>query len=38
LKYYDHDNSGSVDYEEFVRGMRDDLTDRRLAMTKKCFI
>jgi len=38
MKYYDQDNSGTLDYEEFVRGMRDDLTDRRLQITKKCFM
>jgi Ca2+-binding EF-hand superfamily protein len=38
MKFYDQDNSGTIDYEEFVRGMRDELTDRRLAMTKKCFM
>lgn len=38
MKYYDVDGSGSITYDEFTRGMRDDLTDRRLAMTKKAFI
>ena len=38
MKYYDVDGSGSISYEEFTRGMRDELTDRRLAMTKKAFI
>ena len=35
---YDVDGSGSINYEEFARGMRDELAGRRLAMTKKAFI
>jgi Ca2+-binding EF-hand superfamily protein len=38
MKYYDVDGSGSINYEEFARGMRDELAGRRLAMTKKAFI
>lgn len=38
MKYYDVDGSGAISYEEFTRGMRDELTERRLAMTKKAFI
>jgi Ca2+-binding EF-hand superfamily protein len=38
MKYYDIDNSGTISYEEFTRGMRDELTERRLNMVKKAFI
>lgn len=38
MKYYDTDGSGTISFDEFVRGMRDDLTERRLAITKKAFI
>ena len=38
MKYYDVDGDGTISYEEFTRGMRDELTERRLAMTKKAFI
>jgi Ca2+-binding EF-hand superfamily protein len=38
MKYYDTDGSGTISFDEFVRGMRDDLSERRLAITKKAFI
>ena len=37
MKFYDVDGSGTISYMEFSRGMRDELTERRLAMTKKAF-
>ena len=37
MKYYDVDNDGNISYEEFLRGLRDDLSERRAAMVKKAF-
>lgn len=37
LKYYDMDGDGNINYEEFLRGLRDDLTPRRAAMVEKAF-
>jgi len=37
MKYYDIDGDGNVNYEEFLRGLRDDLTPRRAAMVAKAF-
>ena len=37
MKYYDIDKDGNITYEEFMRGLRDELNDRRLTMVKKSF-
>ena len=37
MKYYDIDGDGSVSYEEFLRGLRDELTERRQRMVNKAF-
>ena len=37
MKYYDVDGDGNITYEEFLRGMRDPLTARRLEMVERAF-
>jgi calcyphosin len=37
MKFYDTDKDGSVSYEEFVHGLRDELTPRRAKMVEKVF-
>jgi Ca2+-binding EF-hand superfamily protein len=37
MKYYDIDGDGNICYEEFLSGLRDDLTPRRSAMVEKAF-
>lgn len=37
LKYYDIDGDGNVSYEEFLRGLREELTERRARMVQKAF-
>jgi len=37
IKYYDTDGNGTINFEEFVRGLRDDLSDRRARMVNKAF-
>ena len=37
MKYYDVDGDGNITYEEFIRGLRDGLTERRQAMVDKAF-
>lgn len=37
VKYYDVDGDGNVTYEEFIRGLRDELTERRAKMVTKVF-
>lgn len=37
MKYYDMNGDGSVGYEEFLNGLRDDLTPRRKNMVLKAF-
>jgi len=37
MKFYDIDADGNICYEEFTRGLRDPLTNRRLAMVNKIF-
>lgn len=37
LKYYDIDGDGQVSYEEFLRGLRDEMTPRRGKMVEKVF-
>jgi len=37
MKYYDVDGDGNITYEEFIRGLRDPLSERRKAMVDKAF-
>lgn len=37
MKYYDVDGDGNISYEEFIRGLRDELTERRRKMVEKAF-
>jgi Ca2+-binding EF-hand superfamily protein len=37
VKYYDTDQDGSVSFEEFISGLRDELSERRQAMVQKAF-
>ena len=37
MKYYDIDGDGNISYEEFLRGMRDKLSQRRLDMVNRAF-
>lgn len=37
MKYYDIDGDGNISYEEFIRGLRDELTERRRKMVEKAF-
>ena len=33
-RYLDRDDSGSIDYDEFLRGIRGDMNERRVAMVQ----
>ncbi len=37
MKFYDVDGDGNVSYEEFLSGLRDELSERRSAMVEKAF-
>ena len=37
MKYYDIDGDGNISFDEFLRGLREPLTARRLNMVKKAF-
>lgn len=37
MKFYDVDGDGNISFEEFMRGLREPLTERRAAMVKKAF-
>jgi len=37
MKFYDVDCDGNIGYEEFLRGLRDELTARRKVMVQKAF-
>ena len=37
MKFYDLDGDGNISYEEFARGLRDSLTNRRMTMVDKVF-
>ena len=37
MKYYDVNQDGSISYDEFLSGLKDDLSERRLNMVKKAF-
>ena len=37
MKYYDVDGDGNITYEEFIRGLREPLNERREKMVRKAF-
>jgi Ca2+-binding EF-hand superfamily protein len=37
IKYYDTDGDGNVSYDEFLRGLRDEMSPRRAKMVQKIF-
>ena len=37
MKFYDVDGDGNVSYEEFLRGLRDEMSPRRVKMVEKIF-
>ena len=37
MRFYDVDGDGNITYEEFIRGLRDPLSERRKAMVDKAF-
>ena len=37
IKFYDVDGDGSISYNEFLSGLREELTERRANMVKKAF-
>lgn len=37
MKFYDTNNDGNIGYEEFLSGLRDELTERREVMVRKAF-
>jgi len=37
MKFYDVDSDGNITYEEFIRGLRDPLTERRKKMVTMAF-
>lgn len=37
MKYYDIDGDGNISYEEFVRGLREELSERRKNMVNRAF-
>jgi Ca2+-binding EF-hand superfamily protein len=37
MKFYDVDGDGNITYEEFIRGLRDPLNQRRLNIVEKAF-
>lgn len=37
MKYYDIDQDGNISYDEFLSGLKDELTERRVNMVKKAF-
>lgn len=37
MKFYDVDSDGNISYDEFLSGLRDELTERRKAMVQKAF-
>ena len=38
MKYYDIDGDGNISYDEFMNGLKDELTERRVNMVKKAFM
>jgi Ca2+-binding EF-hand superfamily protein len=37
MKYYDTDGDGNINYNEFLSGLKDDLSERRINMVRKAF-
>jgi len=37
MKFYDVDGDGNISYEEFMSGLRDELSERRVNMVRKAF-
>lgn len=37
MKYYDVDGDANISYDEFLSGLKDELTERRVNMVKKAF-
>ena len=37
VKYYDTNKDGSISYDEFMSGLKDDLSERRRNMVLKAF-
>lgn len=37
MKFYDVNGDGNISYEEFLSGLREELTERRLNMVQKAF-
>ena len=35
--YFDSDHSGTIDFEEFIQGLRDPMSERRLKLVKQAF-
>lgn len=38
MKFYDVDGDGNVSYDEFLSGLREELSERRVNMVKKAFM
>ncbi len=37
MKFYDTDGDGNISYEEFVRGLREPMNERRSKIVLKAF-
>jgi len=37
MRFYDVDGDGNISYDEFISGLRDELTPRRMVMVNKAF-
>ena len=37
MKYYDTDGDGNINYNEFLSGLKDDISERRINMVRKAF-
>ena len=37
MKYFDLNNDGNITYEEFLRGLREPMNERRMKMVEKAF-
>ena len=37
MKFYDVDGDGNISYEEFLSGLREDLSERRVRIVQKAF-
>ena len=38
MKFYDVDGDGNISYDEFLSGLRDELSERRVNMVKKALM